>query len=151
MEKKFDVKISDTNRLFSSYFHILENLPKFTQFKRDITLNTLLLEGKKIQFDVTDMFGKSSIFGTTDNPEQIVSLASNVCEYSFKVKDMIFIIKDKFVENLLITIEPLKNENGKILEHLLLEGIDLSLKFDKYFYLVKTQTHFLQGKVPLQG
>jgi len=132
MEKQFVIKTE--NNMFSSYFPVLEKLPEFKQFKREITLNNLLLEGKKIQFDVKDMVGISSfkIFGTTGEPDTTII---SVRKLSFKVKEMVFIIKDEFVESLSVTIETLENEEGKILENLFNNGFHLSLRFKNSFYL----------------
>lgn len=132
MEKQFEVKIDGTNDKFSHYLHILEKLPEFKQFKREITLNTILLEGKKIQFDVKDIKGNSSIFGTTGEPEHRTTHIKNK---SFKIKEMMFIIKDESVEKLSITLETLENENGKMLEALINQEFQLSLRIKHSFYL----------------
>lgn len=135
MEKQFDIKINPITCKFSSYFKMLENLPEFIQFKREITLNSLLFEGKKIQFDIDDIVGiNASIFGTTGEPDSIVSIKK-----SFKVKGMIFIIKDDLVEKLSVTIETLENEEGKILENLFNNGFHLSLRFKDSFYLENSE------------
>lgn len=136
MEKQFEIKIDDITNKFSSYFPILERLPEFTQFRREVTLNTILLEGKKIQFDVKDIVGiNSSIFGTTGEPGTIISVPN----LSFKIKEMVFIIKDEFVEKLSVTIETLESQEGRILEGLLENGFHLSLRFKKSFYLENSE------------
>lgn len=134
MEKQFVIKTE--NNMFSSYFPVLEKLPEFKQFKREITLNNLLLEGKKIQFDIKDIRGNSSMFGTTGEPDTTTISVRNL---SFKVKEMVFIIKDEFVESLSVTIETLENEEGKILENLFNNGFHLSLRFKNSFYLENSQ------------
>ena len=138
MEKQFDIKIDNTTCKFSSYSKVLENLPEFKQFKREITLNNLLYEGKKIQFDVSEIVGiNSSIFGSTGEPDTInISLRS----LSFKVKEMVFIIQDEFVEKLSVTIETLENQEGRILEGLLENGFHLSLRFKNSFYLENSES-----------
>jgi hypothetical protein len=137
MEKQFDIKIDERTCKFSSYSKVLENLPEFKQFKREITINSLLFEGKRIQFDVSEIIGlNTSIFGTTGEPD--ISHIS-IRRLSFKVKEMMFIIKDEFVEKLSVIIETLDNEEGKTLESLFNNGFHLSLRFKNSFYLENSE------------
>lgn len=107
--------------------------PQWTQFKREIKLNTLL-EGKRVQFDIEDINEYGKISGYEFDPM--------LSDIAFTVKGISMIIKDDFVEELEIEWRPLQTELGRTIVDILDSGlkIELSMKFNDsgqfvYFYV----------------
>lgn len=123
MEKKFELQLDDISSKFSSFYTILERLPEFSSFKRDIRINNILDSSKRTQFDILEIKG-NPLYGTTGQPNHILGLST----VSFKVKSMTFIIKNEIVEGLSITIETMETKNGEIIEGILNNDIDVQLK-----------------------
>ena len=117
----------------SQFENKFKQWPQWTQFKREIKLNTLL-NGKRIQFDIEDIneYGKLSERAFDPMMSDIV----------FTVKCISMIIKDDFVEELEIEWRPLQSDLGRTIIGILDAGleIDISIHFDDndqfvYFYI----------------
>ncbi len=123
MEKKFELQLDDISSKFSSFYTILERMPEFNSFKRDILINNILDSSKRTQFDITEVKG-NPLYGTTGQPDRFAANST----VSFKVKSMTFIIKNDIVEKLSIIIETMETLNGEIIENIINSDIELQLK-----------------------
>lgn len=117
----------------SQFENKFKQWPQWTQFKREIKLNTLL-NGKKIQFDIEDINEYGKLSGRAFDP-----MMSDIV---FTVKRISMIIKDDFVEELEIEWRPLQSDLGRTIIGILDSGleIDISIHFDDndqfvYFYI----------------
>lgn len=117
----------------SQFENKFKKWPQWTQFKREIKLNTLL-NGKKIQFDIKDINEYGKLSGRAFDP-----MMSDIV---FTVKCISMIIKDDFVEELEIEWRPLQSDLGRTIIGILDSGleIDISIHFDDndqfvYFYI----------------
>lgn len=117
----------------SQFENKFKQWPQWTQFKREIKLNTLL-NGKRIQFDIEDINEYGKLSGRSFDP-----MMSDIV---FTVKCISMIIKDDFVEELEIEWRPLQSDLGRTIIGILDSGleIDLSIYFDDddqfvYFYI----------------
>lgn len=138
MESTFDIELDEISSKFSSFYKILERLPEFTQFRREIKLNTLL-SNTRLQFDVDDInmgYGTSALYGKMGLPDPETHLS----DISFKVSSMSFIIKGDIINKLSITINTLDNENGTVLSNILLNDIIVLLKIK-----------YIDGEIPSHG
>jgi hypothetical protein len=122
---EYDVIIDDDVEL-NHYDRLLKKFTQWTQYKREIKLNTLLNEGKRIGFDVTEISKiNSPIYGSLGRPKDgDISLKS----ISFFVRSMSFIIKGNKVGELKIGLKILDNTSGKELKAILDDGITLEVK-----------------------
>jgi hypothetical protein len=117
----------------SQFENKFKQWPQWTQFKREIKLNTLL-NGKRIQFDIEDINEYGKLSGRAFDP-----MMSDIV---FTVKCISMIIKDDFVEELEIEWRPLQSDLGRTIIGILDAGleIDISIHFDDndqfvYFYI----------------
>ena len=117
----------------SQFENKFKQWPQWTQFKREIKLNTLL-NGKRIQFDIEDINEYGKLSGRAFDP-----MMSDIV---FTVKCISMIIKDDFVEELEIEWRPLQSDLGRTIIGILDTGleIDISIHFDDndqfvYFYI----------------
>jgi len=117
----------------SQFEYKFKKWSQWTQFKREIKLNTLL-EGKRVQFDIEDINEYGKISGYEFDPM--------LSDIAFTVKGISMIIKDDFVEELEIEWRPLQTELGRTIIDILDSGlkIELSMKFNDsgqfvYFYV----------------
>lgn len=127
---------------FSSFHSILEKLPEFKQFLREIKLNTIL-DGKKIQFDINEIvIMDSHFFGKYINafdPESLLDMSSISRNSDFRVESLSFIIEGDNV----ISVKSKIVIIGDMIEHLIEEGLKVELypllvngRVSK-FYLIK--------------
>lgn len=129
MEKVFSVQI-DENTL-DQYEVFLSKFNNWKLYKRDIKLNTLLNEGKSIEFTI-DV--NSHTLGA--NYIELIELDENeelFHDTSLKrtcgaIKDVKFILKDNRIVSLDINIKFLTTRYGKIAIELLNDGLLLVLK-----------------------
>lgn len=101
---EFIVNLNVENNKFSMYHKLLDKLPEFKQFQREIKINSIL-EGKKIQFDISEIVGYRPIscFDTQGVGYQIGSMS--------------FIIKDDIIEKLLIDVSFTKSNVSKVVPY----------------------------------
>jgi len=119
--------ILDNDVELNHYDRLLKKFPQWTQSKREIKLNLLLNEGKRIGFDVTEISKiNTPIYGSLGRPKDcdIISLKT----ISFFVRSMSFIIRDNKVDELKIGLKILDNTSGKELSSILDDGIPLKVK-----------------------
>jgi len=127
LRKDFIVNL-ESELVFSSFNHLLEPLPEFKSYLREVKLNTLL-EGKKVEFAIDEISsGSWEFLGLLGKPE---NEEISITKFAFKIVSMNFIIKDDTVERLKVTIETMTTPNGKILKEIISNEIDLEIKVMK--------------------
>lgn len=126
VELEGDVKLSDYDMALSQY-------PDWKSFYREIKLNYLLEEGKRLQF-------------TIDNISKFVKLEDNIeSELHYKdicgtVSGLIFIINNDKIEKLTLKFVVLeKNDAGKIVKNL----IENKIKFTIKQFILEEHIHFV--------
>jgi hypothetical protein len=122
--KSFNIKLN--NNTLQQYDNLLSYFNNWSQYKRDIKLNSIL-EDKKIEFTL-DISGHANgvmyvNVVTDDNYDYDVLKKS-----SSAIKFMKFILKGNDVLELEITIKTMTTEWGKIVRNLIESGFDLELK-----------------------
>jgi hypothetical protein len=122
---EYDVVLENDVEL-NHYDRLLTKFPQWIQYKREIKLNVLLNEGKRIGFDVTEISKiNSPIYGSLGRPEfSDISLKS----ISFFVSSMSFIIKNNKVDELKIGLKVLDTPKGIELKNILESGCLLEVK-----------------------
>ncbi len=130
MEKVFSVHV-DENTL-DQYEGFLSKFNNWKLYKRDIKLNTLLNEGKSIEFTIdmsSHMLGANYIELLPDLDEnEESSLDTSLKKACGVINDVKFIIKDNKIVSLDIGIKFLTTQYGKLTMELLNDGISLILK-----------------------
>lgn len=126
MKKSFEVelpgKIEDYEKLLSRYSN-------WKKYKREINLNQILEDGKKIEFEI-EILNKHSVsyIKIYNKNDDIDSLLRNACASITKMK---FIILNNKVLNLTVYCSKLSTNSGKILENNIKSDIDLKLYQNK--------------------
>ena len=126
MKKSFEVelpgKIEDYEKLLSRYNN-------WKKYKREINLNQILEDGKKIEFEI-EILNKHSVsyIKIYNKNDDIDSLLRNACASITKMK---FIILNNKVLNLTVYCSKLSTNSGKILENNIKSDIDLKLYQNK--------------------
>lgn len=104
------------NNTIEQYDKLLSRFSNWTAYKRDIKLNTILEQGKKIEFKVdieNHQFG--GLYISIESGDFDVNL-KNVCAVT---KSMIFIINESKVESLKIELKILETDKGKIISNII--------------------------------
>ena len=110
----------------NNYDRLLTKFPQWIQYKREIKLNVLLNEGKRIGFDVTEISKiNSPVYGSLGKPEYSDILLKSI---SFFVRSMSFIITNNKVDELKIVLKVLDTPKGKELKNILESGCFLEVK-----------------------
>lgn len=139
--KKYDVILNDAKLEY--YENILKEFSDWSAFKREIKLSNLL-EGKRVQFDIENIYKKGLIWGilkSKNSNNHLISL-KDAC---FDIKSMHFTLNSNDIEKLTLGIKPLNTENGKILKSIIESDINLEIyqciSDDelKYFYIQPTE------------
>lgn len=139
MEKLFEIEL--LNNKMDDYEDILSRFSNWKEYKREINLNQLLEEGKKIEFEVEIPNNHSVLYvSVVDKEETIITRPVNVCSV---IQKMTFIILNNEVLKLSIEIKLLTTNCGKIITNLLESGIDLKLhqhkniegKIDNFYFI----------------
>lgn len=131
LKQTYDVEVKlEGDIKIDQYESILNKYPEWIQFKRDIKLELLLKEGKKVQYDVEDL-----------NPPIYMASSEKLTEdISSVIKSMSFIISSSKVESLTLKIKILPTHNGMILyESIKNTGIE--------FLNVKIHQHIIDNKI----
>lgn len=124
LSKSFNINLN--NNTLEQYEKLLSNFNNWSQYKREIKLNSIL-EDKKIEFTL-DISGHAhgvmyvNVVVDGDNDFDVLKKASSA------IKFMKFILKGNNVLELEITIKTMTTEWGKIIRDLIDSGIDLELK-----------------------
>lgn len=109
------------------YDLMLKKFPQWTNFNREIKLNTILND-KKLQYNIDDINTMSNaLFGVffdsiTDNEFYPISRAC------FAIKSMHFTINKLNVEKIILKIQILTTENGKVLKSLIDSNVDINIR-----------------------
>lgn len=122
--KSFNIKLD--NNTLEQYDKLLSYFDNWTQYNREIKLNSIL-EDKKIEFtlDISGhAYGVMYVNVLVDHEDDFDVLKKT----SSAIKHMKFIIKGNNVLELEITIKTMTTEWGKIIRDLIESGVDLELK-----------------------
>ncbi len=138
MKKTFDIELQDNK--IEDYEVILSKFSNWKQYKREINLNQLLEEGKKIEFEVEISNNPSVLYVSVSEIETSFTSLVNVCSV---IQKMTFIILNNEVIKLTVEINLLTTKWGKIITNLLESGIDLKLiqhkniegKIDNFYFI----------------
>jgi hypothetical protein len=122
--KSFNIELD--NNTLEQYEKLLSNFNNWSQYKREIKLNSVL-EDKKIEFTL-DISGHAHgvmyVNVVTDDAYDFDVLK----KASSAIKFMKFILKGNNVLELEITIKTMTTEWGKIIRDLIESGVELELK-----------------------
>ena len=122
--KSFNIELD--NNTLEQYEKLLSNFNNWSQYKREIKLNSLL-EDKKIEFTL-DISGHAhgvmyvNVVVDDEDDFEVLKKASSV------IKFMKFILKGNNVLELEITIKTMTTEWGKIIRDLIESGVGLELR-----------------------
>jgi hypothetical protein len=108
-----DVKLDDYNDALSTY-------KEWKSIYREIKLNLLLEQGKRIEFDIDNI----SKFITLDSNDDVVPMKNICCT----VSGMTFILNDSKIEKLTLKVHCIENQNGEIVKAILKDGLFLTIK-----------------------
>jgi hypothetical protein len=123
--KSFNIELDNNNNL-EQYEKLLSNFNNWSQYKREIKLNSIL-EDKKIEFTL-DISGHAhgvmyvNVVVEDENDFDVLKRASSA------IKFMKFILKGNNVLELEVTIKTMTTEWGKIITELIESGVELELK-----------------------
>jgi hypothetical protein len=123
MKNIFEVELFDSR--IEDYEDILSRFSNWKKYKREINLNLLLEQGKKIQFDV-EIINNPMVFYVSVNEEQYSYTTSltNVCS---ALNKLTFIILENRVLKLEVELKMLDTKWGKTIKNLAESEIELKL------------------------
>jgi hypothetical protein len=126
MKKSFEVELPGK---IEEYEKLLSRYNNWKKYKREINLNQILEDGKKIEFEI-EVLNKHSVsyIKIYNKNDDIDSLLRNACASITKMK---FIILNNKVLNLIVYCSKLSTNSGKILENNIKSDIDLKLYQNK--------------------
>ena len=122
--KSFNIELD--NNTLEQYEELLSNFSNWSEYKREIKLNSIL-EDKKIEFTL-------DISGHAHGVMYVNVIVDDAYDYdvlkkaSSAIKFMKFILKGNNVLELEITIKTMTTEWGKIIRDLIESGLELELK-----------------------
>lgn len=126
MIKTFEIELGDIE--ISSYEDILSRFSNWKKYKREINLNQLLEDGKKIQFDVEIENDQCVFYVSVSDDFKYTTSLVNVCSVITKFN---FIILNNKVIKLEVELKILTTQWGKIIKNILESDIDLKLYQNK--------------------
>lgn len=126
MNRTFEIKLNDSK--IGDYEEILSRFGNWKKYKREINLNQLLEEGKKIQFDVEIPNSQSVFYVSVSNDFQYTTALTNVCSV---INKFTFIILNNKVIDLRIDITFLDTKWGKEIQSIIESGVELQLNHHK--------------------
>jgi hypothetical protein len=123
MKNIFEVELFDSR--IEDYEDILSRFSNWKKYKREINLNLLLEQGKKIKFDV-EIINNPMVFYVSVNEEQYSYTTSltNVCS---ALNKLTFIILENRVLKLEVELKMLDTKWGKTIKNLAESEIELKL------------------------
>jgi hypothetical protein len=123
MKNIFEVELFDSR--IEDYEDILSRFSNWKKYKREINLNLLLEQGKKIQFDV-EIINNPMVFYVSVNEYQYSYTTSltNVCS---ALNKLTFIILENKVLKLEVELKMLDTKWGKTIKNLAESEIELKL------------------------
>jgi hypothetical protein len=126
MSKSFEVKVELPGKI-EDYEKLLSKYNNWKKYKREINLNQILEDGKKIEFEIEFLNNHSvlyiSLYNKNDN---IDSLLRNTCAAITKMK---FTIINNKVLNLIVYYSKLNTGSGKTLKNNINSDIDLKQRY----------------------
>lgn len=129
VELEGDVKLSDYNIALSQY-------PDWKSFYREIKLNYLLEEGKRLQFTIDNI----SKFVKLEEAEEGIESDLQYKDICGAVSGLVFIINNDRIEKLTLKFVLLdKNDAGKIVKNLIENKIEFSIKQ----FILEEHIHFV--------
>lgn len=127
MGRTFKVELDDNT--LEDYESFLSKFGNWKQYKRDIKLNTLLNEGKSIEFTVDiDSHIYGAFFIELDDGSDLIKIDTSLQKACSALTNAKFILKDNKVLSLELTIKVLTTHFGKILQGLLDSGVEFIIK-----------------------
>jgi len=139
MKKTFEVEL--LNNRIEDYEDILSRFSNWKKYKREINLNQLLEDGKKIEFEVEIPNNQSVLYVSVfDKIDTNITGLVNVCSV---IQKMTFIILNNEVLKLSVEINLLTTKWGEIIKNLLKSSTDLKLlqhkniegKIDDFYFI----------------
>jgi hypothetical protein len=144
MKKLFEIEL--LNNKIEDYEDILSNFSNWKEYKREINLNQLLEDGKKIEFEVEISNSQGVLYVSVSDKVDSSILHNpftslvNACSV---IKKMTFVILNNEVLKLSVEINLLTTKWGKIITNLLESGIELKLhqhkniqgKIDNFYFI----------------
>jgi hypothetical protein len=126
MVKIFEIELDDIE--ISSYEDILSRFSNWKKYKREINLNHLLEEGKKVQFEV-EIENNSSVFyvSTSDDSSNSFLYTTSLVNVCSVINKFTFIILNNKVIKLEVELKILTTRWGKTIKNILESDIDLKL------------------------
>jgi hypothetical protein len=123
MEKIFEVDLDDVK--IENYEKILSRFGNWKKYKREINLNQLLEEGKKIQFDI-EIQNTTMVFyiSVSDSQNSHTTSLTNACSV---MKKLTFIILENKILKLEAELKLLDTNWGKEIKKLTESGLKLKL------------------------
>lgn len=129
VELEGDVKLSDYDMALSQY-------PDWKSFYREIKLNYLLEEGKRLQFTIDNI----SKFVKLEEAEEGIESDLQYKDICGAVSGLVFIINNDRIEKLTLKFVLLdKNDAGKIVKNLIENKIEFSIKQ----FILEEHIHFV--------
>jgi lysyl-tRNA synthetase class I len=128
MSKSFEVKVELPGKI-EDYEKLLSRYSTWKEYKREINLNQILEDSKKIEFEIEFLNNHSVLYISLYNKNNVIdSLLRNACASITKMK---FIILNNTVLNLTVYYSKLSTGSGKTLENNINSDIDLKLYQNK--------------------
>jgi hypothetical protein len=123
MNATFEIDLNDIK--IDNYEDILSRFSNWKKYKREINLNLLLEQGKKIQFDV-EIINNPMVFyvSVADDKYSYTTSLTNVCS---TLNKLTFIILESKVIKLKVELKILDTKWGKTIKNLVESEIDLKL------------------------
>lgn len=142
MKNTFEIELCDSK--IEDYEEILSRFSNWKKYKREINLNQLLEDGKKIQFDVEISNNQSVFYVSVSNDFQYTTSLTNVCSV---INKFVFIILNNKVIDLKIDITFLDTKWGKEIKKIIESGVELKLnhhrnikgKIDNFYFQLPKQ------------
>jgi hypothetical protein len=151
MEKTFEIEL--INNKIDDYEDILSRFSNWKKYKREINLNQLLEEGKKIEFEVEIPNNQFVLYVSVfDKIDTSITGLVNTCSV---IQKMTFIILNNEVLKLSVVIKLLTTKWGKIITNLLESGIELKLlqhkniegKIDNFYFIDPTLVNSVTNSI----
>jgi hypothetical protein len=123
MENIFEVDLEDIK--LENYEKTLSRFSNWKKYKREINLNQLLEQGKKIQFDI-EIQNNPMVFyvSVIDSEYAYTTSLTNVCSV---MKKLTFIILENKILKLEAELKLLDTNWGNVIKNLINSGIELKL------------------------
>ena len=123
MNHNFEIELNGCK--ISNYENLLSRYGNWKKYKREINLNQLLEEGKKIEFDVEFPNNQSVLYvSLIDDDNTSISSLTKACAV---IQKMTFIILNNNILKLNVEVKFLTTQWGKAMSNLIKDEIDVNL------------------------